>query len=1306
MSTIEKLSIQGVRSFGCNAEDCQSITFSSPVSLILGENGCGKTTIIECLKYVLTGDCPPGSNSGKHFVHDPKIYGLSESLAQIKVQIRNKVGARISVCRLMKVSMKRDKVSFETLSPTINYMNDKANELKNHDFLGGRIADIGNGICDFMGVSKAIINDVLFCHQEDASWPLDEPKKLKEKFDDIFGISEYDKALDKIIKMRKEAQEEIKVMDANMKLLFHLKQEMEVKTMNLERAQQKCDSIKAQCAQCDEEVKPIDARLGEIRDIEYDISKYQAQKVEMDTKHKNCIEQISSIAKKIKKPFEGSLAELDIEIRSFDQRMSELRLQRTDVEEHLFKIKNNRTELQTTLVAQDKKRCIAQQQQQSEQECKSQLVKGLKALCEQLQIPVKSSLDMPEEVADLMHDIEVTLMSKQCEIAELTANNDQADHERQTKIDELRTELTKSVEGVSTQEKQREASEKEIAALELKIKQIETSMHQLKLLEKEIADIDEKYERATRSFNLESIREVIATKKAKISEKQARFKKLDEQLTFLNSIAKLMAEITLKEKELEKKDQEVQRVRNKHSDHFGKFFKENITSNYRRAMQGAYDKLRRDIKDLTDKANAEKLKEQSHNIGRKNLKTEIARMEKELAESEELIFQKCHSTPYDELLERNKAVISKLQLEHGALKSAEAMYKKYIQKIEEEPCCPLCHHNMSGDEATDLTSELADEIHKLPVNISVAEKSLKAEQLKYENLLQMKPLILKVKDLKESVPKKKEELRKIEELLGDAVNQYETQMAMLGEPTHNLELANSMLGDMTILDEALKEAARLKKDLDVLKLKLPSDYDSSVSIDAVQSEKVQVSEDLETERKALEANQQTYEKQTEALNCLREKKNKLKDHQIKLQEGVQSLPQLKERLDELTRLMITIGTEISALKSKINPLKQKLNAAITEKARLKESERSKLAELNSKYNSYRSADENIQRLNTEVRNFNKLDLKIKIQEYDASIKSIKDKVNQLDTDIASSSEKLETIKTECLNQQTIDRDLKDNRELKQLQKKEIDLMESCEALAKQLGNLDFGNISREKQGLIKKKDAASIRRGALLGQLGEINSQIEKLKLEIEEPKYKQSLKNYRKAHFELMVARHSIDDLAQHRDALEWALIQFHSEKMDNINRLIREYWRLIYRGNDIDYIQIRTQDQSNKSANRRKSYNYRVVQSKNNSEIEMRGRCSAGQRVLASLIIRMALAETFSSNCGVLALDEPTTNLDQANIISLCDALNRIVEERQSHSNFMLIIITHDENFISTLGNITSYHRVARNHECKSTIRNALIE
>ena len=44
---------------------------------------------------------------------------------------------------------------------------------------------------------------------------------------------------------------------------------------------------------------------------------------------------------------------------------------------------------------------------------------------------------------------------------------------------------------------------------------------------------------------------------------------------------------------------------------------------------------------------------------------------------------------------------------------------------------------------------------------------------------------------------------------------------------------------------------------------------------------------------------------------------------------------------------------------------------------------------------------------------------------------------------------------------------------------------------------------------------------------------------------------------------------------------------------------------------------------------------------------------QMLASVVIRLALAETFCLNCGVLTLDEPTTNLDSENIEALAQAL-----------------------------------------------------
>ena len=72
----------------------------------------------------------------------------------------------------------------------------------------------------------------------------------------------------------------------------------------------------------------------------------------------------------------------------------------------------------------------------------------------------------------------------------------------------------------------------------------------------------------------------------------------------------------------------------------------------------------------------------------------------------------------------------------------------------------------------------------------------------------------------------------------------------------------------------------------------------------------------------------------------------------------------------------------------------------------------------------------------------------------------------------------------------------------------------------------------------------------------------------------------------------------------------------------------------------------------------------------------------MLACLVIRLALAETFCLNCGILALDEPTTNLDAENAASLAEALRAVMLSRREQDNFQLIIITHDERFAHTIG------------------------
>ena len=63
-------------------------------------------TIIECLKYITTGDLPPNTKGGA-FVHDPKIANEKEVKAQVRLRFWNVNRQRMTATRALQVTVKK-----------------------------------------------------------------------------------------------------------------------------------------------------------------------------------------------------------------------------------------------------------------------------------------------------------------------------------------------------------------------------------------------------------------------------------------------------------------------------------------------------------------------------------------------------------------------------------------------------------------------------------------------------------------------------------------------------------------------------------------------------------------------------------------------------------------------------------------------------------------------------------------------------------------------------------------------------------------------------------------------------------------------------------------------------------------------------------------------------------------------------------------------------------------------------------------------------------------------------------------------
>jgi len=70
-----------------------------------------------------------------------------------------------------------------------------------------------------MGVTTPILENVIFCHQLDADWPLSDDKSLKKRFDDIFAATKYTRALESIKKFRSEHMSKCKDLQRDLDII-------------------------------------------------------------------------------------------------------------------------------------------------------------------------------------------------------------------------------------------------------------------------------------------------------------------------------------------------------------------------------------------------------------------------------------------------------------------------------------------------------------------------------------------------------------------------------------------------------------------------------------------------------------------------------------------------------------------------------------------------------------------------------------------------------------------------------------------------------------------------------------------------------------------------------------------------------------------------------------------------------------------------------------------------------------------------------------------------------------------------------
>ena len=255
---------------------------------------------------------------------------------------------------------------------------------------------------------------------------------------------------------------------------------------------------------------------------------------------------------------------------------------------------------------------------------------------------------------------------------------------------------------------------------------------------------------------------------------------------------------------------------------------------------------------------------------------------------------------------------------------------------------------------------------------------------------------------------------------------------------------------------------------------------------------------------------------------------------------------------------------------------------------------------------------------------------------------------------------IDKLRTSAQSKDGLKLEIQANLEYRRLKVKTDDLDAEIKAKNDEVAALpNADGVDREIRDIERRITAFNLEVAQANGSLDTVKNKMGSTQKDLRQDKYRKVDDEHRKKLIECKTTHFAVKDLDNYYKALDRALMKFHSSKMESINKSIKELWNKTYKGPDIDGIEIHSEHEGETASGARKQ-SYRVIMTKGDTRLDMRGRCSAGQKVLASLVIRLALAESFCLNCGILALDEPTTNLDTANIESFASAINDIVKAR----------------------------------------------
>ncbi|PHH87102.1 hypothetical protein CDD83_9312 [Cordyceps sp. RAO-2017] len=1308
MSRIDKLSISGVRSFSPAVRE--AIQFNTPLTLIVGYNGSGKTTIIECLKYATTGELPPNSKGGA-FIHDPKLCGEKEVMAQVKLQFRSINNRQHVATRSLQLTVKKTTRSQKTLDCSLVVVNNGERTTTST-----RQAQLDEMIPERLGVSRAILDSVIFCHQDDSLWPLSEPAALKKRFDEIFEALKYTKAIDNLKVLRKKQVEQLGKLQndeahnkANKDRGERAEKRMTLLQGEIEAARDKCEALSAEMQETQDKIKQKREQANSFLQIVQNLS----NKREQLEYRQDAVDELRQTIDEL--PDDD--AALEESLAQYEQSMERLR-------DESERNKSQYNQLQRELSDQRKDLAAKLSERGKHQSDKDKHERQLKSRMEMIREAARAHSfrgydgELSDQQVKSFHDkIQKLLDEKKRDLERLQRENSAELDKATAVITDLEgRKAAKTQDRVSA--KQRiGAIDKRINVLKNDESRIDVDEGAKAVLDSQLEEIGDRFRRAQQELEKSDCDQQLAEDNDKLRQLESESERLGSELVECTRLASERAQLDFRKKELADRKRKLETLSNAWNSKLAAALGQDVDlGSLEASFQTVLAQQSKVAQDARKKREQAREKQQAADFRLRTAKEsrekklqDVARCKREVVAALQVVRDNAVIDDYLEEVESVEQQVEELRNELSLFDALVDYYTKCKRTLDSKKKCQLCERHFDDGQGASV-DRLNKKIEKYldPKGRADVEKDLKEAVANLESLRAVRPSYDTSERLSKEMPGIRDECKAIEGECDGLERQLEDLESAVSAQEEKLRDLEGLSKTVMNVSQTVRDIKDSESQVERIVSQQSSGGPPTRGADEIHELQAGVAEQMRALKGKISKLGNDRQRMRDQINSLELEKSELN---TKISRAAGQLEKKKDLQDQIQSLREEHGHQREAMQradAELEALEPSISEARSARDEALRRGRGREQGAAEARDAIAGSAAEMKMLDGEIREYAEGGGPSRLAQNQRAIEALEEAMGRTEAEMAQVTVRANRLKQETDRGEGKRKNIGDNLHYRRhLRTLEVLRREICE-LEGRRADEDYERLQGEARALENAANRQLAERGAVMGAMRTKDEELGRLLREWELD-YRDARHKYREAHIRAETTKAAIDDLARCGAAVDKAVMHFHSAKMAEVNRIAAELWQSTYQGTDIDTILIRSDNEPGPSSSSsatgagRRSYNYRLCMVKQDAEMDMRGRCSAGQKVLASIIVRLALAESFGLSCGLIALDEPTTNLDRDNIKSLAASLHAILRARAAQRNLQLIVITHDEDFLRHMrcsDFCDSFFRVRRDERQNSVI------